>query len=118
LGDAFTGFIERDAFTPIQRSQSVLDSLTELKLANSVNQSCVGWKLLRHFQENLFRAHDSILYIIPNPPPSTLVEPALSGVEWAIRDSEVVGRFCETPPLKMASDTDALQFIRHPPATP
>jgi hypothetical protein len=70
LGDAFTGFVERDAFALIQRSQSVLDGLTELKLVNSVNQSCVGRKLLRHFQENLFRAHASIVYIILNSPPT------------------------------------------------
>jgi len=75
LGDAFTGFIERDAFAPIQGSQSVLDRLTELKFVNSVNQSCVGRKLLRHFQENLFRAHDPILYIIPDSPLTILCHP-------------------------------------------
>jgi hypothetical protein len=57
LGDAFTGFIEREAFAPIQRSQSVLDGLTELKLVNSVNQSCVGRELLRHFEQNFLCAH-------------------------------------------------------------
>jgi hypothetical protein len=74
LGDALASRFERDAFAPIQRSQSVLNSLTELKLVNSVNQGCVGWKLLRYFQENLFRAHDSVLYIIAALPPTILYD--------------------------------------------
>jgi uncharacterized membrane protein YidH (DUF202 family) len=68
LGDAFAGFFQGDAFAAIQRSQSVLDGLPELELINGINQSCVGWKLLCHLQENFFCTH--ILFIPHSPIPA------------------------------------------------
>jgi hypothetical protein len=80
LGDALTGLFERDAFAAIQRSQSVLDGLTELKFVNSVYQSCVGRKLRRHFQENFLCAHALFIqhrHVTANHP----LSPALTGKE-------------------------------------